>query len=118
MIQLILKTMETVTGSIAVGLVFFCIIFLLMSSTFWKVIRIMIGKFIGFVVAFPEELTDEEKTLKVMKMYTPSNATYNNGVPKEYKPDSYKMNSSSYIKACTKCNSTLRVNGKCLNCEH
>jgi uncharacterized membrane protein len=113
MIHLILKTMETTTGSIAVGLVFFLIILVLMSSAFWRAIRIIFGKFIGFVVAFPEELTDEEKTLKVMKMYTP-----NNGVPKEYKPDSYKMNSSSYTKACTKCSSTLRVNGKCLNCEY
>lgn len=89
-----------------------------MSSMFWKVIRIMIGKLIGSVVAFPEDLTDEEKTLKVLKMYTPSNAASNNGILKEYKTDGYKMNSSSYIKACTKCGSTLRVNGKCLNCEH
>ena len=118
MIQSILKIMETVTGSIAVGLVFFCIIFLLMSNIFWKTIRIMIGKFIGFVVAFPEELTDEEKTLRVFKINAPKYAESNNGVPKEYKPDGYKMNSSSYIKACTKCGSTLRVNGKCLNCEH
>ena len=118
MIQLILKMMETVNGSIALGLVFFLTILVLMSSVFWKAIRIIVGKFIGFVVAFPEELTDEEKTLKVLKIYTPSNAASNNGILKEYKTDGYKMNSSSYIKACTKCGSTLRVNGKCLNCEH
>lgn len=110
--------MQTTTGSIALGFVMFLIIAILCSSLFWKVIRIMIGKFIGFVVAFPEELTDEEKTLRVFKINAPKSTASNNGIPREYKSDGYKMNSASYIKGCTKCGSTLRVNGKCLNCEH